>query len=117
MAERLGRINIDFDRLIIDRAFEHIFSGGLEEGARASVAFEALNGVEQISRDQRRIAAQACADWHNRDWSPRRFLEGLDQAVDEAHRNARHASRMRAPAAVSGKAAIPAFRELARPVR
>ena len=57
MAKRLVRINIDFDRIIIGQAFVHIISGGLKEGARASVAFEALYGVEQISADQRRIAA------------------------------------------------------------
>ena len=90
MVERLCCINIDLNRIIIDQTFEHIYPGRLKEDARASVAFEAFYGVEQISADQRRIAAQACAHRYNCEWNTRRFLERLDQAIDEAHRNARH---------------------------
>lgn len=93
MAERLLRINIYFDRLIIDETFEHIASSGLKERARAAIAFKALYRVKQISTNQCRIAAQTSADRHNRKRGPRRFFKDLNQAIDETPRDIRHVGK------------------------
>jgi hypothetical protein len=100
MVKRLCSINIDFDRLIIDQAFENVFPSGLKKGACAAVTFAAFYSVEQLSADQHRIAAQACTYWYNGGRDTRPYLVRLDQAIDEGCRKATRSTKTRSLAAL-----------------
>ena len=116
--QRLRGIDVEEGALALDRHFGHRLGMTGDQMARADVAVERHQFVEEAPRPHHRIAAPAVDDRHH-DQRAALGIERRDQPVDQVGRSTCGMSPRQtiAPSASCGTAAMPALTELARALR
>ncbi len=88
--EAFRRIDVDFDRLVVDRAFDNAFPLAGQQGAGTLVPGNFHRIRENRPAEEDGIAASSVPHRDNRERHLRRLSETGDKAVDDGCADARH---------------------------